>query len=121
GRRDHGPALCLSPAAEFDRNRPDAGRQGPPYTGAMNATESARPDGLARLDWPAILSALDQGGYAVLPALLDAAECAALVRAYEDNARFRSRIVMARHGFGRGEYKYFGYPLPDIVGRLREP
>lgn len=86
----------------------------------MNATESARPDGLARLDWPAILSALDQDGYAVLPALLDAAECAALVRAYEDNARFRSRIVMARHGFGRGEYKYFDYPLPDIVGRLRE-
>jgi len=86
----------------------------------MNATESARPDGLARLDWPAIETAIDQDGYAVLPALLDASECAALVRTYEDNARFRSRIVMARHGFGRGEYKYFDYPLPDIVGRLRE-
>ena len=51
----------------------------------------------------------------MLPGLLDAGECAALSRLYDDDARFRSRIVMARHGFGRGEYKYFAYPLPPLV------
>src|SRR3546814_16444714 len=49
-----------------------------------------------------------------------AQDCKALVRSYEDRALFRSRIVMARHGFGRGEYSYFAYPLPEIVAGLRE-
>jgi len=64
-------------------------------------------------------AALDQRGYATIPALLDANECAAIARLYEEPARFRSRIIMSRHGFGRGEYQYFAYPLPDVVRSLR--
>src|SRR5262249_48894845 len=51
--------------------------------------------------------------------VLSPAECKSLVGMYEEEERFRSRIVMARHGFGRGEYKYFGYPLPELIARLR--
>jgi hypothetical protein len=68
----------------------------------------------------ALAEALDAEGYAVLPRLLGARDCKALVRSYDDRARFRSRIVMARHGFGRGEYSYFAYPLPERVQGLRE-
>jgi len=62
---------------------------------------------------------LDQQGAAVIEGLLRPDECAAIAAMYGDETNFRSRIVMARHGFGRGEYKYFAYPLPDIVERLR--
>lgn len=62
---------------------------------------------------------LDAGGCAVLPAVLSPEQCAALVASYDDERLFRSRVVMARHGFGRGEYKYFGYPLPADVAQLR--
>ena len=58
-------------------------------------------------------------GYAVRP-LLEPEACADIVALYESDQTFRSRVVMARHGFGRGEYKYFAYPLPDPVARLRE-
>jgi uncharacterized protein len=64
--------------------------------------------------------ALDRDGYAVLPGLLDAAECRELVALYDDRERFRSRVVMARHGYGQGEYKYLAYPLPPVVQQLRE-
>lgn len=64
--------------------------------------------------------ALDEQGYVVLPRLLDARTCRTLIANYSDEARFRSRIVMARHNFGRGEYQYFNYPLPPTVQRLRE-
>ena len=64
--------------------------------------------------------ALDEQGYVVLPRLLDAATCNGLINNYSDEARFRSRIVMARHNFGRGEYQYFDYPLLPVVQRLRE-
>jgi hypothetical protein len=63
---------------------------------------------------------LDRVGWAVLPGLLNSRECAEVVALYEDSERFRSKVVMARHGFGRGEYQYFRYPLPEIVQRLRE-
>jgi hypothetical protein len=63
---------------------------------------------------------LDREGWAVLGGLLDPAQCRALVALYDDDARFRSKVVMARHGFGRGEYKYFAYPLPPLVAELRE-
>jgi len=63
---------------------------------------------------------LDDHGWAVLPRLLDARQCADLVALYDDNANFRSHVVMARHGFGRGEYRYFAYPLPAVVAELRE-
>ncbi|HEX7810872.1 MAG TPA: 2OG-Fe(II) oxygenase [Burkholderiales bacterium] len=64
--------------------------------------------------------ALDADGYAVLGSLLAPGECSELVTTYPREDAFRSRVVMARHGFGRGEYKYFSYPLPDMVGELRE-
>jgi hypothetical protein len=66
-----------------------------------------------------VAAALDADGHAVLPALVDAEACAALVALYDVEARFRSRIVMARHGFGRGEYQYFAHPLPPVVATLR--
>jgi len=64
--------------------------------------------------------ALDRGGYAVLPELLDPGQCRALAAMYDDRAAFRSRVVMARHGFGEGEYKYLAYPLPAVVEELRQ-
>ena len=63
---------------------------------------------------------LDARGYAVLPGLLSAPECKAVAAMYADDTRFRSRVVMARHGFGRGEYRYFAYPLPAPVQCLRD-
>jgi hypothetical protein len=70
--------------------------------------------------WPELLTALDARGYAVLPGLIDPVECRDLAGLYEDDAEFRSRVVMARHNFGSGEYKYLRYPLPPTVARLRE-
>jgi uncharacterized protein len=70
-------------------------------------------------DWSAIGTELGAFGCAVLPNLLTTTECAELAALYPDDAHFRSHIHMARHGFGKGEYKYFKYPLPDIVGELR--
>jgi hypothetical protein len=71
------------------------------------------------VDWAAVASGLDAQGYAVTGPLLAADECAVLAGRYSEDALFRSRVIMARHGFGRGEYKYFAYPLPDLVGALR--
>jgi len=70
-------------------------------------------------DWDAINAALDADGFAMMAGLLDAEACGAITRLYREDNRFRSHIHMARHGFGRGEYKYFAYPLPDAVGVLR--
>ena len=72
------------------------------------------------IDWSRIETDLDAYGCAVAPGVLSAEECAGLAAAYTDDALFRSRVVMARHGFGRGEYKYFRDPLPALVARLRE-
>ena len=85
---------------------------------AAKAAVEAR---LTALDWAAVEASLDQTGLAVLGTLLDAAECRRLSALYddEDGQRFRSRVVMARHGFGRGEYKYFAAPLPPEVAALR--
>jgi hypothetical protein len=74
---------------------------------------------IAALDWASALADLDARGSATLASLLTPGECDALVALYLDDALFRSRVVMARHGFGRGEYKYFDYPLPDLVAHLR--
>ncbi len=71
------------------------------------------------LDWDTVAAELDAHGCAVLRGLLSTGHCRALAATYADDARFRSRIVMARHGFGRGEYKYFAHPLPEVVGELR--
>jgi hypothetical protein len=71
------------------------------------------------LDWPQATSDLDAQGCAVLKGLLSAGECRALAALYPDDSHFRSRVVMGRHGFGRGEYKYFAYPLPPVIAELR--
>jgi len=74
---------------------------------------------LAAYDWADIGRSLDIRGNAVLPGLLNAQQCDELAALYSRDAGFRSRIVMARHGFGRGEYKYFAYPLPPLLDELR--
>jgi uncharacterized protein len=92
----------------------------------MNAPLRASPtqtdDIGARLqvfDWPSVADELDAQGCAMLEALLSPQECRVLAGLYASDQLFRSRVVMARHGFGRGEYKYFDYPLPDTVDNLR--
>jgi hypothetical protein len=71
------------------------------------------------VDWARISQDLDDRGSATIGGLLTAAECESVAMLYAVDEMFRSRVVMARHGFGRGEYKYFAYPLPSIVGSLR--
>lgn len=74
---------------------------------------------LDQIDWIGVAHALDACGHAVLPRLLGVAQCKALAACYDSETGFRSRVVMARHGFGRGEYKYFAYPLPPLLDQLR--
>lgn len=74
---------------------------------------------MSAMDWTEIAAALDAHGCAVIPGMLTSAECASLSKRYSDEAIFRGRVVMKRHGFGQGEYKYFDYPLPEIVAGLR--
>ncbi|MCL2450050.1 MAG: 2OG-Fe(II) oxygenase [Polyangiaceae bacterium] len=71
------------------------------------------------VDWSAAVEELDERGYAVMRGLLRRRECEAIVSLYDDRDRFRSCVVMERHGFGRGEYRYFDYPLPEQVSDLR--
>jgi hypothetical protein len=71
------------------------------------------------IDWMRVGAHLDDHGWAMLEGVLSAEECQAIADLYEGDSRFRSHIVMARHGFGQGEYKYFSYPLPDIIADLR--
>ena len=71
------------------------------------------------IDMATFVHDLDARGWAVVPRVLAGADCDALRALYPDDAAFRSRVVMQRHGFGQGEYKYFGYPLPPRVGQLR--
>ncbi|NPV24928.1 2OG-Fe(II) oxygenase [Bradyrhizobium aeschynomenes] len=92
----------------------------------MARLEQAVPDlnpavatGIDAIDWAVAERDLDASGCAVLPQLLSADACRTLASLYPDDSRFRSRVIMARHGFGRGEYKYFSYPLPDLIARLR--
>ena len=89
---------------------------------AARAVDAPAPPGAGRielLDWPSIGGDLDAYGSAVLPPILTPAECAAIAGSYDDDGLFRSTVVMARHGFGRGEYKYFAYPLPAAIAELR--
>jgi hypothetical protein len=70
-------------------------------------------------DWGLIAAELDGQGWSVLPGLLEGADCDRIAALYDREQGFRSRVVMARHGFGRGEYRYFSYPLPGRVEKLR--
>ncbi len=88
-----------------------AAQKGAPPVGASAAID--------RLDWGALEGELDAFGCAVAPRLLSPSVCGDVEAMYADGGRFRSTIVMARHGFGRGEYKYFAEPLPDLIVELR--
>ena len=76
-------------------------------------------DRVTGLDWERIASDLDDKGYAVVPRLLTRGDCADVIALYDGPAAFRKRVVMEKHGYGRGEYQYFAYPLPDLVAALR--
>ena len=81
---------------------------------------SAIVDRVASYDWPRLEIDIDTDGYAVMTSLLTPPICEELAETYRIHENFRSRVVMARHGFGSGEYKYFAYPLPDVVAKLRQ-
>jgi uncharacterized protein len=92
----------------------------------MSALVKTRPAGaepaearVARHDWRAIAGELDGYGCAILDKLLTPEECEAIAAMYPQEAHFRSHVVMARHGFGKGEYRYYKYPLPSLIGDLR--
>lgn len=85
----------------------------------MESSVSPAMHSIEEQDWEAIGRSLDRHGNALLPELLNPAQCRALAALYPREDCYRSRIVMARHGFGRGEYKYFSYPLPALIDTLR--
>jgi uncharacterized protein len=94
----------------------------PSHSVAESFPSTEHPTLLQRLnevDWNRIEQDLDARGNSVLSGLISPNECWTLAEAYERSDLFRSRVVMGRHGFGRGEYKYFAYPLPDLVAKLR--
>ena len=74
---------------------------------------------LAGLDWDRLEREIDQRGWATTGPLLSTGECAALAASYDADGLYRSRVVMARHGFGQGEYRYYAYPLPGLIQQLR--
>ncbi len=84
--------------------------------GGMDDAIAAR---VPAMDRDRIAAELDDQGHALIPGLLAMEDCRMLADSYEDDDHFRSRVVMARHGFGSGEYKYFAYPLPDQIAQLR--
>ena len=90
----------------------------PPSTAAAHVSAGHRPT-LDGIDWHAVEDALNEVGSAVLPGLLTHDACDALTALYSQDRLYRSRVVMERHGFGRGEYQYFAYPLPDLIAHLR--
>src|SRR5215469_2088868 len=77
-------------------------------------------DKIASLDWHEIQSSLSEQGYSTTRPLLTPTTCDELAAGYNNAAQFRSRIIMSKHGFGRGEYQYYNYPLPQIVQTLRD-
>ncbi len=84
------------------------------------AMEKQISDRVAALDWAALQASLDENGFAVTSPLLTPAECRAMAARYDDESQFRSKVIMQRHAFGRGEYQYFRYALPEPVQALRE-
>lgn len=91
-----------------------------PAAGGPRLDESEPVTDPAALDWPVIEAELDRNGYSLTAPLLTAAECAELTELFDADGVFRSTVVMARHQFGEGVYRYFDRPLPAIVSRLRE-
>ncbi len=102
------PAICKTAAMIAHAKRPVHPHPSSGVAARVNA-----------IDWAQAERELDAQGCAVLKQLLTPDECRALAALYPEDSHFRSRIVMSRHGFGRGEYKYFSYPLPDVIAQLR--
>jgi hypothetical protein len=86
----------------------------------LRAARCSIADRIGALDWPSLESALDARGFAITPRILSSSECERLGALYPDDRHFRKRIAMGPLRFGEGEYKYFGAPLPAVVGALRE-
>jgi uncharacterized protein len=89
-------------------------------TVARSAARARATPSLPAIPWERVLGEIEAAGHAIVPGLLDRAQCAEVAALYQEPDAFRSHIVMQRHGFGQGEYRYFAYPLPEIVARLRE-
>jgi hypothetical protein len=111
-------------AGRFESKRRSAGQRPAGYSGGEPAMTnltlaSSISERVAALEWARIESDLDTYGCAVIDRVLTEDESAWLRTCYDVESLFRSRVVMSRHGFGRGEYKYFTYPLPEIVASLR--
>jgi hypothetical protein len=87
---------------------------------AVIPTKATLASRVGGIDWARVAGELDTQGNAVLEGLLEESECETMAALYARDDGFRSRVVMGRHGFGRGEYKYFDYPLPTLVAQLRE-
>jgi hypothetical protein len=85
----------------------------------VKAPSAVAADRLSAADWPRLTAELDERGAAAVPGLFDRDTCRAIAAAYDDEEMFRSRVIMAKHGFGRGEYRYFDYPLPFDLAALR--
>jgi uncharacterized protein len=118
GARRHSGATVPSEATPSETAPSEA--TAPSATTAPSAAMAAiggKPE-LEAVDWRRVEAELDRSGHSVLPGLLTPAECATAAAWYEQ-ARFRSTVVMARHDFGSGEYKYFDYPLPEPLATLR--
>jgi uncharacterized protein len=113
--------LPLRENVDFHSSADEAERAGfrPCKRCRPQSASASIPERVARLDWTAIAAELDAQGRAVINQLLTAERCTSLSSAYQSDELFRSKVVMARHGFGRGEYKYFAYPLPEPVAALR--
>ncbi len=86
---------------------------------SINVTEHPVTPDVENIDWSTLSRNLDTQGWAVLPKLFDTTTCNDVVKLYDASGGFRSRVVMASHGYGRGEYRYFAYPLPTLVEHLR--
>ena len=86
---------------------------------ALQVAPQSAADRLAAADWPRLTAELDERGTATLPGLFDRETCRDIAASYGDESIFRSRVVMAKHGFGRGEYRYFAYPLPFDIADAR--
>jgi hypothetical protein len=86
---------------------------------ALDMPAASIPRRVEACNWSAVSTQLEEHGFAVLNGLLTADECSALRDSYASERGFRKRVVMARHGFGRGEYRYYDYPLPSLIASLR--
>ncbi|MEM5437609.1 2OG-Fe(II) oxygenase [Paraburkholderia diazotrophica] len=111
--------LDTSPGGDARKPAHKDTRNDAPSPAPAIATAQSIAPRVEAIDWTRAAAGLDAHGCAMLQGLLRADECDALSALYMRDDLYRSRVVMARHGFGRGEYRYYGYPLPDVVGALR--